>query len=404
MRERSTSEGSLTENTEHWTNYNSSGTQIGDYLSYSGHTYLKVVKDVVTPHFRALQECGGFLPINPFEIATTKVLRQAGSGWEGISGGSYWTGKYCPGSFSETLVSPGINTSLSDAAVLSAAGNAASSQFDALTWIAEMQDSVETLAEIGRRFGRATELMAEEARNLAQIARLAKYPKRLLKFLGNPRVAWDQFSDLWLLGRYGVRPIVYDFYNASKALEAIAKGSSIIRGSGRQVESVNLSYDGGYHSAGTTSYRWTERLTMTRTYRGRAYVRFSSPNAAAVQFNPLVTAWELTPYSFIIDWFCDIGSWVSTLSPQMNGDFLGLSLSIHTVITHVSEYDETTNAPTSGSFGPAIQTKEIDSYTREPATVPFPPLLPRLSIPKLVDLLTIFLSGKRKVGFILSRR
>lgn len=404
MRERITSEGSLSETTHHWRNYNSSGSQIGDYLSYSGETRLKVTRDVVTPNFRSLQKCGDFLPINPFEVSTTVVSRFPGTGWEGISGGSYWSGEYCPGTFSETLAAPGINTSLSDAAVLSAAGNAAASQFDALTWIGELQDSVETLAEIGRRFGRATELMAEEARNLAEIARLSKYPKRLLKYLGNPRVAWDQFSDLWLLGRYGVRPMVYDFYSVSKALEVIAKGSTLIKGSGSQTETRTLNYDSGYHSAGTTNYRWVERLEMTRKYKSKAYVRFSSPNAAAVQFNPLVTAWELTPYSFIIDWFVDIGSWVQTLSPQMRGDFLGISLSIHTIITHTCEYDETTNLPTTGGFGPAIQVKTIDAYTREPATVPLPPLLPRLSIPKLVDLATIFLNGKRKVGYILSRR
>jgi hypothetical protein len=31
-------------------------------------------------------------------------------------------------------------------------------------------------------------------------------------------------------------------------------------------------------------------------------------------FNPLVTAWELLPFSFILDWFIGIGQWLASMS------------------------------------------------------------------------------------------
>lgn len=37
-----------------------------------------------------------------------------------------------------------------------------------------------------------------------------------------------------------------------------------------------------------------------------------------IQFNPLQTAWELIPYSFVIDWFIDIGGWLSMQLAEAN--------------------------------------------------------------------------------------
>jgi hypothetical protein len=262
------------------------------------------------------------------------------------------------------------------------------------------------MRDVGRRFATATSFMAEAAYDLAKIARSVKHPRSLKKYIGNPRSAWDQFADLWLLGRYGIRPMIYDFYSAQKAMEVLLKGTTIVRGKGRSgPETFSDTWsDSGYFEA-HLGYEFNETIIVERTYHGMAYVRFSNPTQAAFQVNPLVTAWELLPYSFVVDWFCDVGSWVQTLKPQLDGDYLGVALGIRSKWTHTSTYREFTDGGdfTGGQSG-ATMVKTVDSYTRVPTTVPFPPIIPRLSIPKVIDLLAIFLRGKGKVGATLGRR
>jgi hypothetical protein len=367
---------------------------------------VKTVRDIVTPGFRKLQECGGFLPLNPFEVSTSEENIEAGSG--GVHKNDFtWTGPYVPSWLNHLAsVDLAINESLANSAVLSAAANAAQSAFDVSTWIGEFNSTVNTMRDIGSRFARATEFMAKEARYLADLARKVRHPRRLKKFKGDPRRAWDQFSDLWLLGRYGVRPMVYDFYSAKKAMETLLKGTTIIRGKGRSgPETLTDTYNNsGLYEPGM-EYTFSESIVIERTYHGMAYVKYSNPTSAAFQFNPLDTAWELTPYSFIIDWFVDIGAWVQTLQPQLSGDYLGIALGVRSKYTYIQTYSEQgIGSGVSGGQSGARKTVIVDSYTREPTTVPFPPLIPRLSIPKVIDLLTIFLRGKGKVGSTLGRR
>jgi hypothetical protein len=406
MRVRSTTTGSFSTSNIHAKYTLSTNAPQGPYVeTFSGKQTIKTVRDVVTPGFHALQKCGAFLPLNPFEIDTTDVTRIAGEGrLDYVGANFYWAGPYVP-AFSSYVAIPDIDESLSDSAVLSAAANAAESAFDVSTWLGEFQDTVRTIAEIGRRFNGATEAMANEARNLAEIARLARYPKRLIKYLGNPRNAWHQFCDLWLLGRYGVRPIVYDFYSAQKAMEVLLKGTTIVKGKGTRTESISETYGPVDSNYGGGFYETrSESIVGTRTYYGTAFVKFSDSTTAAFQFNPLVTAWELTPYSFIVDWFVDVGAWLQTLKPQMDGDYLGICLGIKTETEHTSVFHWGSYPPISGGLGPATQITKVKSYTRKSASIPSsPPFVPRLTLPKVIDLVTIFLNGKRRVNYILGR-
>lgn len=373
--------------------------------TYSGAEKVKFVKDVVTANFFTLQESGGFLPLNPFEVNTTETTITAGSGSEDYAAhDSRWTGSFVPNWTGQTLFVPELTDSLRDAAVLSAAANASQAAFDVSTWLGEFNDTVGTMKQVGGLFATATSRMAEVAYDLARIARSSRKPKALKKFKGNPRSAFDQFSDLWLLGRYGIRPLIYDFYSAQKAMEVLMKGTTIVRGRGRTTESDGDSVVTTGTLDAQTDVTWAETLTWERSYNGFAYCQFSSSKQAAFQFNPLVTAWELTPYSFIIDWFIDVGSWVQTLTPRMNGDYLGIALGVHTRSTHTITYREDTHSGVVGSQSGASKVTVVNSYTRGSAEIPFPPLLPRLDIPKVIDLVAIFLGGKGKVGRTLSRR
>ena len=57
-----------------------------------------------------------------------------------------------------------------------------------------------------------------------------------------------------------------------------------------------------------------------------------------VQLNPLQTAWELIPYSFVIDWFIDIGGWLSMQLAGANNN--GMTMLFCTSIRVESRIDE----------------------------------------------------------------
>ena len=53
--------------------------------------------------------------------------------------------------------------------------------------------------------------------------------------------------------------------------------------------------------------------------------------------NPLLTAWELTPFSFIGDWFVGVGDFLEAINAKNHYDFKGCSIT-HFVNSSASEY------------------------------------------------------------------
>lgn len=356
--------------------------------TYSGHQVVKTITDVQTPGFHALQKCGKFLPLNPLTVETVDEMRIPGvlnnytSPNEAWHVGKLWDANY-------TVPIPDPNPDLLDAAVLAAAANAAAAEMDVLTFLAEFKKSVDLLGDLYRRFNKAMRSMARGARHRNDFK--------------NP--SWKQLRQYWLEARYGVRPIVYDVFNVSNALSKTFENGLLLSGKGLQVEELDYSEDSGWHSI---NWAWDARTTFERTgkrkYRGKAYCLFDSERAATWGFNPLVTAWELVPYSFVVDWFIDIGAWVQTLGPQLSGAYEGICESTQ---TSVSETVQQMYRPTSLNSGPIVvstTSRKLERYVRSPSSVPFPPLLPQLTLPKVIDLVALAFSGRRDVSRIMNRR
>lgn len=122
-----------------------------------------------------------------------------------------------------------------------------------------------------------------------------------------------QFLDNWMAYRYGWVPTISDLYNHADAIKNPPKDSYVIaRGSGSW-SNRTVPYDSKMRSSGAA------RVTI------KARVVVSNPVLARLnQFgvlNPLEVAWELVPYSFVVDWFVGVGDYLSNLSA-----FVGLKL------------------------------------------------------------------------------
>ena len=129
---------------------------------------------------------------------------------------------------------------------------------------------------------------------------------------------------------------------------------------------------------------WTVNTTLTwkRTYRGWAAVDLSLAEKA-FGISPVITAWELTPYSWIVDRFIDIGTWIRSLSVALSGDLLGACTSVKTEITEVqtrnTKWVDEPRFYAKGTHAHGLRnTWETQEYIRMP--VLYPPALPSMKM------------------------
>lgn len=142
------------------------------------------------------------------------------------------------------------------------------------------------------------------------------------------------FADNWLAYRYGWTPLVGSIYAGALALDQPV-GTSFAEGGA--LEYINKSYDELYFKE-TISGVWRSRL--------KARVSVAEPTLATLnQFgvaNPLLVAWELVPFSFVGDWFVDVGSYLENVSA-----FWGLQLDDLSLTEKFSVTDDLTAVPRS---------------------------------------------------------
>lgn len=379
-----------------------SGQFLGSETTWGGSRVQKTITDVETPGFAALKKCGKFLPLNPVTIVTRNDeqiphvgieyetpgyfgIRKSGSVFRYASSYAY------PGMIPVPDECPPLDNARLEAAVIAARANAASDKWDFLTFLAEMRGTVEVMQQLGSAFNARTIQLAVEAS----------------AFKKNP---WKRFRELWLGARYSIRPLIYDFYSAKLALSRLMDDQALLKGTGLQVEEVVSEYDSGWLTSlsAPETRRHRQWLTLDRKYRSSAYVTVDSRIDSAIQFDPLLTSWELIPYSFVVDWFVNIGAWVSTLTPTLQGDFAGTCWSVKDTYTYLYTSDVAASPVMPGVISeatPCIHRISWEQYQRAPYDgLPFPSLLPDITMPRLVDLVALFVKGRNQTTRILNRR
>ncbi len=131
------------------------------------------------------------------------------------------------------------------------------------------------------------------------------------------RLKPGDISGRWLELQYGWLPALSDTFEACKAYEAITNGP--------RSQTVTVSIGVPYTFDGSQSpTNWTG-LGTGRCSKKIIY-EMSEPLAANRSLgllDPLSVAWEIVPYSFVVDWFIPIGTYLENLSiiPSLAGRF-----------------------------------------------------------------------------------
>jgi len=153
------------------------------------------------------------------------------------------------------------------------------------------------------------------------------------------------FAGQFLEGHFGWVPLIQDVYNAMNTLQKPNFDSQSVVGHKTIHDRVDLRSEyrgGGYHSFGSASQ------TNVFSCKMRARIRISNPNAYLANqlglVNPASIAWEAVPYSFVADWFGNVGQVLNSMS-----DFVGIDvLDAYTTTStecHISESLANVDAP-----------------------------------------------------------
>lgn len=124
-------------------------------------------------------------------------------------------------------------------------------------------------------------------------------------------------SGRYLEMRYAVVPALNDVFEASKAFETLSNGPR------QQTFKASRRKQGPNGFYNTNYCRVNQVVTAQRTYTYEMYEELSAFRQMGLG-NPLTILWERIPWSFVVDWFCPIGSYLSLIGqvPFMKGRWL----------------------------------------------------------------------------------
>ena len=279
---------------------------------------------------------------------------------------------------------PPIDDSRVDSVVTEAVASAQSATWDSLTFVGEFEQTVDLFTTQLERLHRFESWLIRKVKRRARNNRHVRSKRDLLVL----------FSNMWLEFAFGWQPLVRDLNDGLKALRKVGN-RELFEGKS------HLSFDLDDSDVVSTSNSYSTlvvscTLTGERTYRGHAYAQPTS-DRAHFGVDPLVSGWELTPWSFVIDYFVGVGSWLQAWSPFSGAQLLGAMASIKDRYTLEQELDISYFNTQSGSFGGVSTKIEVEHYTRFPASAgSLPSWNPRLTPKRIVNLVALVLSGKRR--------
>lgn len=301
---------------------------------------------------------------------------------------SFWTEVYDYDAFRERAGNPVTRTSLNTSNILTLVAETRSDavsksfrDYDALTDLLQIKQSAKefsgamgSVLSLYRKFinGQSDHDLNIGARMLPRD--LVKSATRSLRKLGS----------LWLAYRYSVMPIMYSVKDIFKLMNAYALTTDK---STKRINTPTTSSTGSPPSYQILVDETGEvRITSTVVCK---YATAKMAQAGRTSINPFNTAWEFVPYSFIADWFVNIGDTINILTSADLAESVGCCTAIRTskiktytgiVTRNTTVYPTSVDYPWDSYCWPAggptatgyplvgvsgvLRTEETQSYTR----------------------------------------
>lgn len=171
--------------------------------------------------------------------------------------------------------------------------------------------------EIVAAIGELRETTSYLFSKMQSIGRILKaVMNRDLKFFKNLKS--PNPGDFWLEARYAIRPLFYDVQSILAVLRSEGKLHNTVRKADVRVDEATSGYS---HTFTDNNVEYVVKGEHAYEYvaRGGAYARLTMDLDLAYRMGSTNIAsglWELVPYSFIIDWFFSVSSFIAGLNPN----------------------------------------------------------------------------------------
>lgn len=217
--------------------------------------------------------------------------------------------------------------------------------------------------------------------------------KRFLKF--SPRITnLRGLASDWLEYRYGWRTLIYDMQDINDAIATLnEKRTRYSARSGDVYSTTNVSEVPVEAWWGTAVLLTVDTIEV----KSRASVT-ADITVPKFQFNPITTAWELIPYSFVVDWIVTVGKSLSAASFMALQQNYASSAGFSVHVKRTSSFSLETLSPTCSSASVDESSESEATLTvREPHSVPLTPHLTlNLDSLKVLDLVGMVVQKFRR--------
>jgi len=200
-------------------------------------------------------------------------------------------------------------------------------------------------ADIAMMLAESGETMAMLGGLLGGLLRPWKLLHKLPRGMSSPKRISSYLSSKWLEYRYGIMPTLMDIQSLHdlyvndviRPVDQIRKKSAMKS----KPKELILTEAAGYSDPYVTGigYQWMTRVYQESKVSSHVYYRVKchNPNLGGGLHNIFPLAWELVPYSFVIDWFFNIGDFLRVSYPNPDNTELGNTIGYKEVITQITD-------------------------------------------------------------------
>lgn len=277
-----------------------------DITNVSTNLHDAVMHDVETAGYHVLSKKGSIINSPMDRLETMHVEYPTNRNYTmGISRTDGNTTYYARPTLWPHLALPSVPLdAMLSLAVTKAWGNVSSSEAAALVEIGEGKKTIDGLTSMFRR-----------------LVRIIRQVKKLQFQKLKKELSPNELMDRWLEIRYGIRPLVYSTQDIVNGLLHVMKYKGS-RQTFRGYELYEAQDSDVVTNTVTNRYQWDQ----TRTAMVRAEVRAGVLTELYRQVAPEVwglldapqALWDLTTFSFVVDWFFNVGDIISAFTPSAN--------------------------------------------------------------------------------------
>jgi hypothetical protein len=228
------------------------------------------------------------------------------------SDGSFWN-------FSAPAAIPGFPSGLINKTLQRALLKVQDSKFNLGIFLAESQKTADLISRTAISIARSVQAFRRVNPRLWQQVKRWENGNCL-------KQNWRKIPRKWLELQYGWNPLLSDVYGAVSFLNKMRSSPGAIlhvEANCRDEQMVYQTVTGGpgNESSCRLKYRVKQQCQIGLYYSLNSSALADISSLGLI--NPALIVWELVPYSFVVDWFMPIGSWLQSLTAATGYSFKG---------------------------------------------------------------------------------